>query len=1114
MRSFRFLVAAPGRPDSEVLERNYAPQDLGRAVIVRDEAARCFLCFADLAEFWAWYGTEPHETAYHEVVPGRRPQHLKFDLDIPAASLAEPDSADCQDPALAELGLPPATAESRAEAILQRLIETALTVFCETYLAEDEAVLSRDDVLVADSCGPAKYSYHVLLKGYTVATADEAREFTRRVVERLPEADRRYVDTAVNSRRQNFRLILSSKDGRTKRCRPELARRLGTACRPPAEHLVMDREGRAQLLTTRLAAGETEAPPDPALGSETLQRVLALAQRQGALEGHRFLRAAGRLLLFQRTAPSHCRLCDRRHDSDNTLMLSVQFREACPVVEHCRHAPGRSRALGELGFSPAVLADLAGQTASAGAADQLRESTLQRHIRAARTEPATARADSRSAFEELPPARQTVYSEPQMAPYELVPTLAVRAQMKLGKTRELRRYLDRNFPPSELRPPVIRIVTFRQTFSNSLQEQFPDFVLYSSFSGPITTEAHPRCIVQVESLHRLAVTAPPVPADLLVLDEVESVLAQFNSGLHQNFAGSFAAFQLLLQSSRHVVAMDANLSDRTYRTLLRMRPEHPPHFHWNRHSRAQDDRYHFTTDYGLWLDLLLQAVEAGRRLVVPMNSLAEAERLEALLRRSYPQKRVRLYSSKSLPAEKAAHFRDVHRHWGELDVLLYTPTVSAGVSYEQAHFDMLFGYFSDQSCDVETCRQMLGRVRNIGRRHHVICLRGSSRSLPTEPEAIQAALVRRRATLFEPLAGAVPSYSYDPATGEVYYYRSPYFYLWLENVRMANLSRNHFVRRFVNQVCESGARVAHLAPPAGERPERITQAKAALHTAGEQVAQEEAAAIHAAPEISPEEYERIRSALRGGDLDAPLTRADVAAYERHRLEETYSRPVPDAGYVLLYKPPAARRVYQNLKRIAEGPSVQASLERIQAGERAFHVYATENGDDLSEHRDLTRRYVFPAHRLAVLALLWCGFRCLLDPALLPLEFICRSLQNSQSAIVQALPDLYREFEIQAPSLERLRPPDVPVIAEQILYVTRLLRPLNTVLRKMYGREVGRIAPDNYYRLDWTPTGRLFRVGDPELPDDGRPVVPSALQPVEEPPAMEFLRTAPPLREPD
>src|SRR5690606_17781708 len=125
-------------------------------------------------------------------------------------------------------------------------------------------------------------------------------------------------------------------------------------------------------------------------------------------------------------------------------------------------------------------------------------------------------------------------------------------------------------------------------FSGNLKEKFPDFTLYSDIQGGLV---HDKLIIQVESLHRLAIYDGIATPDLLVLDECESIFEQFSSGLAKNFNGSFNVFEWLVRYSRHIICMDANLGDRTYRILERMRPGFRDQviYHYNTHKNARGD---------------------------------------------------------------------------------------------------------------------------------------------------------------------------------------------------------------------------------------------------------------------------------------------------------------------------------------------------------------------------------------------------------------------------------------------------------------------------------------------------------------------------------------------
>jgi hypothetical protein len=148
---------------------------------------------------------------------------------------------------------------------------------------------------------------------------------------------------------------------------------------------------------------------------------------------------------------------------------------------------------------------------------------------------------------------------------------------------------------------------------------------------------------------------------------------------------------------------------------------------------------------------MLYDLSAGKKICIPASSLEEAETLYEIIKEKFPSLSVRFYSSKTPIMEKKEHFSNVSMWW-VCDVLIYTPTVSAGISFELDHFDKIYAYFSDKSCSVETTMQMLGRVRSLRDKTYVCCLGltpGAVES-PTTLETISRALYyNQREALFK-----------------------------------------------------------------------------------------------------------------------------------------------------------------------------------------------------------------------------------------------------------------------------------------------------------------------------------------------------------------------------
>ncbi len=862
--TYRYIHSPDHRVDpGDVLENFHSAQTILKKFVVMREGempacAKSYLVFDGYRDYFAHtdvtYGTPvqcasasadadagasaaakaiagasaPHD---HEVVFGWQPQRIKFDIDASHDTLMQMRLNG--------------NAQERIYHALNVVIDAILTAFYTTWMRD----LSPTDIVYCRSVreGEPKYSYHLVLP-YAVADSGEATAFTQCVMSILPTEYHKIVDTGVNKQLQCFRMVGSTKPG-SSRVKTVLGGR-------NREDTVITNTQQLELLPRIRAAGtgdithcvnavDSAAESAGAAGSahsEDVMRAVQLVCEKFGTQ-HQFRRCVGNLLVFDRLTASYCDLCLREHAKDNTLIAFV-WRKCGEVSVHygCRHDQQRQRVrlggfVSAMASADTICADCgtagaradtdaagAGATASAGATRGVGEAAGARlpYLEYVLRNPSPR---PRSLWEGM--AARTEYCEPKMRPYEPAHTLCVHAAMKMGKTKALVQYLRRF--DNALRPPTIRILSFRQTFSNNLRAAFPDYAVYSDVRGDLTQR---KLIVQVESLHRVVCAEP---ADVVVLDECESIFEQFDSGLLRDFAGSFAVFQWMLRYARVVVAMDAALGDRSYRILERMRPGFAAGavYHHNTWQPGRDDSYEFTTSRERWLTRVYAAIARGRRVAIPISSLEYARAIATDVARRYPDKRVKLYSSETSQAERREHFADVDAYWSMYDVLVYTPTISAGVSFERRHFDIVAGYFTDMSCPVETCMQMMGRIRDVAGRQYLVYMDAHGDCLPTTVDEITRAYCRQRACLrgdaaaadakgagssagtvsTSALANPLPTYEFGP-NGELRFCRTDYFTIWAENTRVRNVSRNNFVRTFVERVRETGAMMKPMETPA------------------------------------------------------------------------------------------------------------------------------------------------------------------------------------------------------------------------------------------------------------------------------------------------------------
>ncbi|AIY22397.1 replication [African swine fever virus] len=1008
--TFKFLRC---NSQGEAVEDKYSLETLKNHFVVRDEYNNLFRVFSNRDDFWEWEAAQPFEQkCFHEVVFGFLPQRLKFDIDFPVNKSYSDDNDNVNDD-------DSVYDDDNVYDILDMIINVIIDVFYETYSLPYNINLTREQILLTDSIGlnkkrELKYSFHIILYTYSVLNNNEAKAFTSKVLENLPKHVYPFVDPQVNKSIQNFRIIGSHKKGsmRVKMFNEELAEVFETSTTTKKSDTLIATPFETTCLPCIFTnVKETTPSSCDTIQQSELEEVLKFA---GTLcKNHCFLRVHKNLVLFKRTSPSYCEICKRMHDKDNTLILRVTGNK---VYQHCRHDNKHSLLMGSLSGTTNFVETYVDQVMTKSI--EVHESIL---------------------FEELPDTQKHIYDESSMREYERVPTLVVKAQMKIGKTVQLRNYLQKYYGNNSIsKQQTIRFVTFRQIFSKNIQSRLPNFTLYSEVTGDL--DSYERVIVQVESLFRLTSTAEPV--DLLILDEVESIFNQFNSGLHKYFAPSFAIFMWMLETANYVICLDANLGNRTYNILQRFRGDVPIFFHWNQYKRAQHDTYYFTSSRETWLNNLLKDLLEDKKIVIPTNSLMEARLLQSFIQKKFPEKKIGFYSSKSTAHERESHFNNVSYYWGLVDILIYTPTISAGVSYEDKRFDVLYGFFNNMSCDVETCCQMLGRVRELKSKCYKICLQGKQNYYPETIEDIEMFTLQKRDTLFQTINNHQLSFTYSKETGRPVYYKTPYYHLWLETMRIQHLSKNHFITRFINQVADTGAKVFILT---GEKLETVKQ----YTSIKMEIKHQDYVNIASAETIDANKALQIKQNLKEG---ITVDQQDLFAYEKYKLLEFYAwhghKITPK--FVEQYNSFMTKQNYTGRVQISRGKTVYESLTMLQTQELNFHQWAMQH----AEHHDLQFNYSFQSHMYAIMLLTKCGFKCVQDPNI---------LTNEQ--LMTKLVDEFVQYDLSAVSFEfKLKKPSKTD-------PQTILKFINKVLGLRYGLKIHH-NKGNYY-IKNTKAGSLI-----------------------------------------
>ena len=225
------------------------------------------------------------------------------------------------------------------------------------------------------------------------------------------------------------------------------------------------------------------------------------------------------------------------------------------------------------------------------------------------------------------------------------------------------------------------------------------FELYSDIkSHSIKLSEHNRVIIQLDSIHRLL-----GKCDLLILDELESTSehlcsSPFITKTHE------CAKQLLsyIKHSPKTIICDANLQDTTIQNFV---PQNKSIIRIeNTFKSFQTTNCNIYSNFDQSINKLIELIKQNKKVVIPTNSKKKAKVIKHILHKNNPQ--LNIYYTDS--DHKTKDF-----NWQHYDVIIYTPTITAGVSFDLTHFHTVFAFFNRNSCSAESASQMLFRVRKL-----------------------------------------------------------------------------------------------------------------------------------------------------------------------------------------------------------------------------------------------------------------------------------------------------------------------------------------------------------------------------------------------------------------
>lgn len=298
--------------------------------------------------------------------------------------------------------------------------------------------------------------------------------------------------------------------------------------------------------------------------------------------------------------------------------------------------------------------------------------------------------------------------------------LVIQAPKGAGKSKAIRDAVQTQL---SAKVSVVQI-TFRRSLAWSSSSMMGhNSSLYSAIpDGAISARQHPRLTIVVNSISRIRGAY-----DVVIIDEIVSVLDMLAGTLLSDCCRVQALTTLakLIGSARTVVIADAMLDSVCVDFVLlcrqmahsevmprRLWPEATADLHFIDYTQRLHEDYSFIphVKLGSWSAALEAAVSSGQRVVIPCMTKVQAETLAARYRDLY---RVQLYTADTDPGLLQSHMSNIHASWSAASILIYSPVITAGCSFELDHFDVVFFFGCSRLGTVRSAIQMIARVRSI-----------------------------------------------------------------------------------------------------------------------------------------------------------------------------------------------------------------------------------------------------------------------------------------------------------------------------------------------------------------------------------------------------------------
>ena len=290
--------------------------------------------------------------------------------------------------------------------------------------------------------------------------------------------------------------------------------------------------------------------------------------------------------------------------------------------------------------------------------------------------------------------------------YDEFKYIMIDAQMGKGKSTFIKKFIRQKSNHN------ILFISQRKTFTHFICGEFREFGIknYLDFKSADEYRDATNLCIQLESLTKTAL----INYQIVVLDEIETILNQFSASTLKNCQATFAILVEIILNAKIVICADAFVLQRSIDFLNSMCSQECKYddkkiLLLKNNKSYLDGRKAIQISQDKYDESVIQSINNNKKVFNVSTTKSDLRNLEIKINDSTQDKEIRIYDCDVAKTD----LQDVNESWKNIDFCGFTPTIQTGISYTaEPAFDVAYGNMISTNL-ARDGMQMLLRARKL-----------------------------------------------------------------------------------------------------------------------------------------------------------------------------------------------------------------------------------------------------------------------------------------------------------------------------------------------------------------------------------------------------------------